>query len=533
MNKYISLTKIQFKDFFSRYQSSMNVKGSGFGKLLLFLLFISLLMPSSQFASMLFRSFYQIGYPELTITYMYIAAVMFTFLSGIPFIVSVFFYAKDLRFLAALPIKEDTIIFSKLTTVYLYMLGICTVVFGPAVVVYGQGVGFTVYNVILGLLALFLTPILPLLISAIVILPVMRFISSRKRKNLLSIMGGIMLLVVILLIQFTVIRQQSDPQAIQQLFMQEDGLLRLIGMRFPPSVWLTKMVMGSFLQTIYFLGLNLLLLLAIRSLGSIFYRKALSGFAQDQGGAKGKHYFRKRSKGFQLIRRHILIILKQPTFFLNTMTNLIFPVIICIIFLFTGEMDMSYFTNPEIAPYLLLMFAAVITTPALMANLSATAITREGGTFWETKVLPISAKDNLRYRIWTTVILNLTGSLAMGLLSAFLMPLTLKMLFLGGLFCIIATLFMATVDIIINIYRPILNWTNPTAAVKNNLNVMIGLIWRAVFGFLLYQIYKLFFVGTAPDTLVMLLTGILLVVYWIARYLVYYRFVDKFNEITV
>lgn len=40
------------------------------------------------------------------------------------------------------------------------------------------------------------------------------------------------------------------------------------------------------------------------------------------------------------------------------------------------------------------------------------------------------------------------------------------------------TIFLAMTDLVINIYRPYLHWTNPAAAIKNNLNVLLSLAYR-------------------------------------------------------
>ncbi|MBN3585587.1 hypothetical protein JYB64_24665, partial [Algoriphagus aestuarii] len=67
----------------------------------------------------------------------------------------------------------------------------------------------------------------------------------------------------------------------------------------------------------------------------------------------------------------------------------------------------------------------------------------------------------------------------------------MKMIIIAATFCLTVTLFLATIDILIDIYRPILNWTNPTAAVKNNLNVTFSLLIRGVIALIIYLLYKI------------------------------------------
>ena len=123
MNKLLALTRIQLIDFFSKYTQQMNVKNKALGRLVLVLPLL-LLLPVVQLVKVFYESFSAIGFPELTITYMFIGASFMAFFMAVPLVISVFFYAKDLSLIATLPVKKDTVIFSKLTTVYVYLFGL-------------------------------------------------------------------------------------------------------------------------------------------------------------------------------------------------------------------------------------------------------------------------------------------------------------------------------------------------------------------------------------------------------------------------
>lgn len=534
MNKFISLTKIQVKDFLSKYQSGINLKSNMIGKLLMLVILALLLLPSIIFSKTTFNLFASMMHPELVITSMYVSSAILMLLLAIPFIVSTFFYSKDMRFLSALPIREDIIIFSKLSTVYLYLLVISVLLIGPAMAIYGLNVGFDLTLIIFGLVALLLSPVLPLLISALLVLFVTRLVSNSKRRNLLVILGNFLLLITIIAFQLGFNRYISNPEYLQKIFSNQEGLLGFIGLRFPPSVWMTKMILGSLLDTIYFIGINLVFVLLLQVLAKIFYRRAMLAFNQVSSFGSGRIYYRKRSKGWQLIRRHVLIIMKKPAFLINTVLLLIFPIIIFATLALTGEASMEILKTPQLAPYLIFIFTALISSPAIVANISATAITREGLSFWELKALPISIKDNIKYRIYTTLIFNFIGSGLLLIIALFILPVTLEMVLLGSILSIALTLFLATLDIIINIYRPLLNWTNPTAAVKNNLNIMISLGIRVGFGLIFYLLYKYTPLSSLNFNLIIVMaSGLFLGLYLITKYILYTYFSKKFNQISI
>ena len=534
MNKFISLTKIQISDFIGKAQSGMSIKNRRLAYLLQFALVLILAIPAVNFSIMTYEAFAQIKQPELVITTMYVNSVILMFVLGLPFITSVFFYSKDIKFLSALPIREDTIVFSKLCTIYIYMFVINILLIGPSLVVYGINTGISLIFIINSILALLMAPLLPLLISSLLVLSISRYLGNSRRRNLLSIISNVIILVAIIGMQIAISRYMSQPEYVQRLFTEEGSFMKFVGMRFPPSIWLTKMVMGSIIDALLFIGLNLLLIYILQLLARLFFRKALHAYIQDSSTAIGEIYYKKRSRTYQLIKRNILIIFKQPTFLMNTVLTLIVPVILFPVMFFTGELSMDFLNSPQFKEYMPLIFSGLLLSPAIISNISATAIAREGQSFWETKVMPISSAENIKYRIYTSIGFNFLGTLLLLILGSIFLPVTINIIIPALIVAITANLFFSTIDIIINIYRPLLDWTNPTAAVKNNLNVMISLGIRAVIGINCYGLYFIFPELFTNLNLVIWLAAILFfVLYLITRFLLYNHFVKKFEQISL
>ena len=531
MNKLLALTKIQIYDFFSKYKEQLNAKNKVLGTLALALPLLFLL-PAVQLGYTMVDTFARIGFPELSITYMYTGSVMMMFLAGIPFLVSNFFYAKDLKFLASLPVKEDTIIFSKLASVYVYLLAINCLILGPTVVIYSTQGGLKLLSLFMGILALIIAPLIPMILSTLIIIPFMSFLGKGKKRNMLVVLGNLVLLVGILALQLGLSRVQMDPEAFQQLALQKDGLLHLIGRRFPPSIWMTKMIQGSVIQGVLFILLNGALILLLKMVSTFLYGKALLFFNQEGGTTieKGTLTYEVRGKGMQIIKRHILMIVSNPTFFLNTVLTMFVPILVLVLASFTGEISRETFAAPMVAPYIGYIYALTITMPGLMGSLSATAISREGKCFWETRVLPISARDNINYRVITTLMINYFASFILAILAGIYLPLSPAMILGAVLFCVTATLFFSTFDIIINIERPLLNWSSPTAAVKNNLNVMLSIMSRIIIAVPLYILYRIMPKGNVGMILAVL-GGIFFILYLGTVVLIGRVYEEKFTKI--
>lgn len=530
MNKFIALTKIQIKDFLSKYTQSANVKNKWLS-LIIILIPVLLIIPAFLLVKRINEAFSLINQGELTITYMYIGAVMMMFFACIPFIISIFFYSKDLKFLATLPVRADIIIFAKLASVYIYLFIIGAFFLGTSIVVYIIDIGVSIYLILAGLLALFMAPLLPMILATVIIIPFMSFIGKSNKRNLLAILGNVLLLVTIIFFQILITRIEMDPEALNRILLEEGGILRLIGRSFPPSIWLTRMITGSLIDAGLFILLNAALFYLLKLVSEFLYIKGLLAFNQEGGNIKekGKIYYKKRSKGFQLIKRHIGIIFSSPIFLLNTVLIMFLPIIMFLILSFTGELTSEILSSPYMSTYMVYIYSGIITAPAIVGSLSATVITREGKNFWETKVMPISAKENIKYRIYSTLIITFFASILLGFIGGIYLNVGLRVVMQAVAFCISATLFLSTVDIFINIKRPTLNWLSPTAAVKNNLNVILSLAIRVLLGGGFYLLYRV--ISTRVSSIILLFSLILFILYIISNYILYTVYPKRFEQI--
>ncbi|MGM0421094.1 MAG: hypothetical protein ACQEQG_08845 [Bacillota bacterium] len=533
MSKLAALTKVQVKDFLGKYTSSLGIKNKMLGRVLLLVLAGVMAVPAGSLSIMVYDSLAVINQAEILITSMYINAVIFMFIFGIPFIVSVFFFSRDARFLSALPLREDDLILSKLATVYIYLLVISTLILGPALGVYLFKGGISLFLLAAALIALFLAPVLPLLISSLVILPFGNIFSRSSRRKTLILIFNVLLLVAIIGFQLYFGRYMEDPALVQE-FLIEGNFIELAGLSFPPSIWLTRMMTGSYVNGGLFIGLNLVLFFLLKYTARLFFRKSILAFAEEGSVTQGEIYYRQRSRAWQLVKRNIWIILKEPMFLMNNGLTLIAPLFIFAIMFFQGNFTMASMTSGQFEPYLPFLLSGALVSPTIMGNISATAITREGQSFWETRVLPISADENIKYRVMTTEILSLSASLLILVVSLFILPFSAQLFGLAVFFCLTTTLFLSEADMIINIHRPLLNWTNPTAAVKNNLNVIFSLLIRAVIGGVFFLIYWLFPGVLHRPNLVILVTSIVFAgLYLLVRSYLYTKGAEKFDQISL
>jgi ABC-2 type transport system permease protein len=487
MSSFLALLKVELKNYFA--QSNANL-GVGNKKTLLYIalgfLGITFMSMSYQLTVSLYSAFNQIGQPELTFTTMFFITSMAILFLSFSALIHLFYYSKNTGFLLTLPIKENIIIFARLAVQYIYSLMITAVFLIPCLVVIYTKQGLGLISILGGFIVLVLTPLVPLLITTLLIVLIMNKASKFVSKRAITIITNVILIAFILGIQMLIIRQTESSDFVLDLLLSDSGLLYYFGLRFPPSVWATRMVNGSLLNTIFYLGLNGALFALASVIIAPLVRSSLQDFQQGESKVKSKKGKLVQSSQLKtLVNRNVAIVMKTPAFLMNVAILVLLPFIIVGINMMSGQFSLSQmqqllgeFANSEFAVYIPLILAAIYILPAFMGSFAATAITREGKFLWQVRVVPVSAELDIKARIVSCFIFSIVGVLILIPITFILLPISIFQIIFALVLAVIAIMIMLQIDILIDINRPILDWNSPTQAVKNNMNVLLALAWR-------------------------------------------------------
>ncbi|MDD2371096.1 MAG: hypothetical protein PHQ32_03745 [Firmicutes bacterium] len=530
MNKILKLIRINMKDTAGRYLQQLNAKGKVTGKLIALLPLLAAL-PAIAIIALIYNSFAQINLGYLALTYTNIAAIILMLVSSVPLIVSSFFYSKDLSLLATLPIKGRSIVISKLAGIYPYLMVIGLVLFGTTSILYLNDTGFQIRSFLILLIATITLPLIPMALGTLITLPFMSLIAGKKNRGFFTILGNLVLLGVILGIEVLLSRTASNPEAIVKILSQKDGLLNLIGKGYPPSIWLTKGIVSSNLDILWYSLIQIGAIVLVFLLASKIYDQALKKFnQQESSGDSQKITYKKTGIKLLLLKRNLGIIFTNPTFLLNTIMTMFIPVILFVLYSLMGIMDINTLNNPALLPFRDYILLGIILSPSIIGSLSATSISREGKYFWETRVMPIRHEESIASREMTTLLLNGIGQAILAVTAYIILPVAPLHFIVVILTVIFATILMSKIDLMINIERPYLNWSNPTACIKNNMNVMISLASRVVFGGIAYLIFYL--MGDMDAIFVISVVGLFsLILYLITLFLFKKTYLDKYSKI--
>jgi ABC-2 type transport system permease protein len=455
------------------------------------------------------------------------------FFFGIFYIISVFYFTKDIENLLALPLNAWEIIGGKFLSVIIFEYITTSLVLIPYFV-YGIKSGAGILFYIYSILVFLLLPVIPLAITAIIIMPVMRFVKFARNKDLFNMVAGVLVLILvfggnIFLSQLGINGEMAG--GIGSL-IQGGGekISSLTSMLFPgtwfagQSLTLSSEPIG-FLYLILFAFTVLLAFIFVLFLANHLYIKAATAVSSSNASHKklNMQEIRKTASGkpafFTYMIKDLLILVRTPIYLLNNVImNFLWPLLILVITVMnknssTGSGDplamlknFDYSNSSKMGIVLLIVFAGSVLISS-MNGIASSALSREGSCFDLMKYIPMSYFSQIMAKVMVGYSLSLAGVLC-GIIAICIIAIPpVWVVILSILIALPAALLPNVTGIIYELLWPKLHWDNEQKAVKQNLNVMLGMfIPLAVTGLIitlgilvqlnLWQAFTILFFGT-------------------------------------
>lgn len=244
-----------------------------------------------------------IGQPELPLGLAAVTSQILVLLMSFFMVVSSFYFSRDLPILVPLPLRPSAIVTAKFFTILVGEYVTISFIFWPAVLAYARFVEFGPGKALVTVLVFLMLPVLPLAVTALVSLTVMRSI-NRRHRDLLFYAASILFFGLVLVWQMQLGRlpQSGDLQTyLEGLITARLGLVRALTSRFPPAFWAAAAVHGGLAWE----GLKGLLLtaatataavLVLRAAGERLFYRGLIGGEEVSRGRAGPAAARRRTR---------------------------------------------------------------------------------------------------------------------------------------------------------------------------------------------------------------------------------------------
>jgi ABC-2 type transport system permease protein len=455
------------------------------------------------------------------------------FLFGILYVISIFYYASDVEKLLPLPLKADEIIGAKLlvTAMYEYIYEIVLV--APPLMVYGIRSGAGPLYFLYSLLVLLLLPVVPICLASILSMLIMRFTRFARNKDRFSLFSGLLAMVIALALVFgsQSLTSLSAGDLSGLLSRSAADIARLTSAAFPGvsfaaaaladatgwaaagRIGLLILIAAAFLAVTMALS-RLLYFKGVIGLGSsMASRRRLTEREMADAGTGG-HAF------WTYVLKDLRVLVRTPIFFMNNvMMNFIWPVFILIPLLGNkGDADLGAIVallqssltidSPAVPVILASVFAAACFISGTN-GIAESALSREGKLLYLMKILPMSYGKQIWAKLTAGILMSVVGTLLLVIVLAVFvhLPLWFLLLILATLPGAVLTTNLA--GIIFELYWPKLNWDNEQKAVKQNLNVLYGILLGIVLAALVVVPVTAFGLTLLPTALIVCVVPLL------------------------
>lgn len=484
--------------------------------------------------------------------FMLMTASLIVLIFGIVSLVSTLYLSKDTDFYSMLPIKQSTVFAAKLSFVYISETAIVTAITLPIVITFGIVIKAWAWYYIISILMLAAVPSLPLVLAAIVAIPVMFIASKVKNRSIVALVFYMLLFggffAVYLYFIFASVNVNVTPDAMESAMRG----LRAIQYVFYPYTALSAAALGmptygmgvgasTAVNLLIFIGSSAALAGILFIAAKFMYARSVKANNQTDNSKAKKGVF-KSSSGFKaLVKREYLSSLRTAQVAFQCYAVMLLPIIMSVALSIVLRNTVQSLEDVSQVAFdtrffAMVLFCTLAAMSGTLGNAACTTFSREGNAMSSLKILPVDIKQIFKAKLaaWLVIAVPVSAvSVAIvnammfdwqfTLLSVFsLIPLTFVFLVFGALWDLTA---------------PKLKWTDPSQAIKHNGHVTIGQLLTIAGGLVaLVMLFILFFNGVSMDVSLAVCWTIIyaiLVIFGIVDILLYRRVDEYYNRIEI
>lgn len=495
MTALLKLYSVQFKIRWRAFFQAMTLFNKGKLNFKALFMIFAIIVAGAEiiggYAYIIYKVFVLSPAPEIIISLSFLFSQIITLIFGLFFILGMLFFAKDSEFLASLPVEPWKVFSSKLLLVYTNEIMVTLAFAIPPILIYGIGTGSGIIFYLKALLITLFLPMIPLAISSLLSLLMMNFVSRTKHRDAIVMILSFALILGIVAGQNLLTRYMTSAgflESAEELLRRSDGIMRIIGRAFPPSIWAS---IGATSETDALANTALFILASIAAFvlitiisSKIYYAGALSHLETVKRSSSKKNSkinFTQSSPTMAIFALEWKTIIRSTTYALNTLIPVVMgPVMIALMLhTYEGQVGVVEQVMPllETDKYILVIYGLALAGIlfAGMTPASATTISREGKTFWLFKAMPVSPKVQVRSKLLADLSISYLAVFTTIGTAAFIFKMPILIVFQSLVLALVATFAINCANVIIDLIRPKLKWDTEQEAVKQNMNVVLGM----------------------------------------------------------
>jgi ABC-2 type transport system permease protein len=502
MNRFKKLLFFRLKNMLGipqlKYMMKNNEKSQLYlaGFLLLFLIVAaSLLAPYFLILNFAYEATEILGDTTLFISLLTSSGQILLLFTGILYCFNSMYTSRDSEFLLSLPFPRGYLFLSSYIMSYIMNFFTSLLLLVPGLVVYLNKSG-DISVFIKGLILSILYPIIPVSLSMIIVIPIMYAVNRFKHKDIIATVAGFVLMVLFITANMAFsssMQEGQEAEFLAKLFSERIDLPKLTKGLVPYSAFMKEFLVNEKIG-----GATSFVVLAVLSafvvvVAYMLCRRLYESLQQKIGHAGKKekavdiHAIKVGNPRLAFCKKEIKLILRSPVYALNCLLNIVLgPLAVISIFKLSTNSEEavaldalveSFRDKPYVLLYIFYGFVMFLTS---LNFAPSTTFSREGEHFWLTKVIPVPYMEQIKGRIYASVIFYLCCSVTMTVILQFFIRLELLYFLAVNVLILASVLQITYISMAVDLIKPKLHWSTEAEAVKRNFNAVIGMLLSLV-----------------------------------------------------
>ena len=537
MSKFFSLLRASMSEGMNIFRLS-GKKQSKFSRIgVPIILAIIIMVSVAGYVDMMMEPLAKVGMEFVVLTIFVIFGAIFILVEGVYKANGLLFNCRDDDMLLALPVKRTTVLVIRVLKFYLFEVMANALILIPAIVIYAIKVDVPASFCLVSLSALFILPILPIIISSVIGGLISFFSAKFRYKNLVQIMLTTLVLLAVLYASFNI------EDIIQALAQNAKSINELITKLYYPAGQFIRLVLNfKFLDYLMFIVINVgIFVVVLWVFGGVYYKINSRVKIIRTSVTVRDYHIKTHSPLIALVRKELRKFTSSPVFIINAGFGLVLfvvaVVLICINMNSILEMLVRMETEipiEKIIDYMPAILFGLIFFTSMMSSITSSMISLEGKSFNILKSLPTSPMMIIFAKVLTAVIIIVPVLLVGDIIMFIKFNFNIWQILMIIASSIIMPILAEIVGIIVNLKYPKMDAKSDTEIVKQSMSSMVAVfVGMAASIMMIYIIYNSFNSGASVSEVVAagLVFGVV-ALFLVIIYLVKWG-VKEFNSINV
>jgi len=426
-----------------------------------------------------------------------LVAQLISFCFDIGNIISLLYLSKDNELLMVLPVTFNQLFISKIFIIYVTDLIFNFLYILPVFIMLGIVGSMNMLFYMMLIIIIPLMPLLPIALSSIISIPIMFIIKFFKRHPVCAVILLLLLVSAIFMAYMSIITNISGAFNIAEKQIETsinlNAKIKSIGdslgvyLYLAMSMFYLKQIYVPFIFIVVAVGIMLSCFILIKP----FYYKVATISQENNTQTYGKYRkFKIRNPFWELVINEIRSVFRSPSYIFQ---YFLFPIFMPLIVYAYDKLLITIAVNQAGALMIVGSHVLVLSIIALMSNIiSASSISREGGTFYIAKTTPISPYIQVGARVTFNAIFTVAAILITTITTLIFTSLNSWIVLVSSLSTIFLSFGHICHSLDMDLKSPVLDWYDNSEISTVGKSTTKSIIIALVLSLVMCMIYVMF-----------------------------------------